>query len=118
MLGRLGSLSFIVLFLSAFAVYFAIGLLTLEFDVLPTQLFGLAAILYCFGAVVLVVGRLHDAGYSGWWWLLIALTSLLGLLAVAATPGEKAPNKYGDVPKGLFGNLIPRKKHADAAAHD
>lgn len=54
---------------------------------------------------ILYIARLHDAGYSGWWSPLAVFTSLLGLIAVAATGGEKIANKYGDVPTGSLKDL-------------
>ena len=58
--------------------------------------------------IILYVGRLHDAGYNGWWWLLVMFTSLLGMLALAAVSGDKEPNQYGEVPSGIFGTLFKK----------
>ena len=73
----------------------------------------------------LLVPRLHDLGYSGWWALslvaleivflgsvllmggseailiwsgLFVIAALLGLIVVALIPGEKGSNRWGDAP--------------------
>jgi uncharacterized membrane protein YhaH (DUF805 family) len=56
--------------------------------------------------ILLIVARLHDADYSGWWWPLVCFTSLLGMIAVAAVSGTKGPNKYGEQPAGKLHDLV------------
>jgi Protein of unknown function (DUF805) len=49
---------------------------------------------------------LHDTGHSGWWTLLVLPTSGLGLLLLALFPGNKAANKYGEVPPSEPSHLL------------
>ena len=93
-----------------------------------------------FPCLSVLVRRLHDAGFSGWW-ILVAFVPFgnFALLALACLPGEKWPNKWGqpygegrlpgadvfsdkapDVPE-IFkpGNLYgPTKKEAAMPAHE
>ena len=62
--------------------------------------------------VFLTIKRLHDIGFSGWWYLLMVVLgwvlafnnflyivySLLFFSVFAFVSGKKAPNKYGDKP--------------------
>ena len=84
----------------------------------------------------LLVPRLHDLGYSGWWALslfaleivfigiglmvsgsegililggLFAIVALLGLIVVALLPGEDGTNRWGDPPPpGIQWKRTPR----------
>lgn len=61
-------------------------------------IFGLACIL---PTLSVAVRRLHDIGKSGWWYLLILVPCVGGIvilvfMCMAGTPG---PNKYGEDPK-------------------
>ena len=82
----------------------------------------------CFALAIMIpyaamlVRRLHDIGWSGWWvagvfslslaasamaayealaWMpLVSAAGFLALLALCALPGQKGPNRYGPVPEG------------------
>ncbi|WP_407312882.1 DUF805 domain-containing protein [Pseudomonas sp. nanlin1] len=53
-------------------------------------------------AVAFLIGarRLHDLGYSGWWWLLTLVPYIGGVLALllAVLPGNALTNQYGPCP--------------------
>ena len=60
-------------------------------------LFSLATII---PSICVSVRRLHDIGYSGWWWW-IGLLPLVGgliLLILYILPSEPRENRYGQVP--------------------
>lgn len=50
--------------------------------------------------ICLVVRRLHDIGYSGWWWWigLVPLAGWIVLLVFTTLPSEPRSNRYGPVP--------------------
>lgn len=43
--------------------------------------------------------RLHDCGNSGWWTILVLVTSPLGPLYLLFKEGENTANEYGEVPE-------------------
>lgn len=53
-----------------------------------------------FYATRLCILRCHDAGYSGWWSLLLAvpIVGFLAALALAWVPGTDGDNAYGEMP--------------------
>ena len=92
-------------FFIAIAVSYAIVIALAVLNV-PTEILLPVVCLNSPWMVILYIGRLHDAGYSGWWWPLVMFTSILGLIALAASPSQKRENKYGDVPLGSLSELI------------
>ena len=90
-IGRLGRVQFVTAILTSM---FVLILLLSLLGVFSIPIFAIAFIFVC----VLSIGRLHDAGYSGWWFLLVMLMSFLGLIILAVIHGEKTTNKYGGVP--------------------
>lgn len=50
--------------------------------------------------ICMVVRRLHDIGYSGWWWWisLIPIAGWIVLFVFSVLPSEPRPNRYGPVP--------------------
>ena len=61
-------------------------------------LFFLAAVVPIY---VMMVRRIHDIGWSGWW-ILLAILPVVGeiiLLFIALMEGSPADNKYGPVPE-------------------
>ena len=81
--GRLSALPFIVGMCATYAIFFAA-----VFGNLPSALFGIIWILVVASIMLLIIARLHDAEYNGWWWPLVMFTSLLGLIAVSAVSGH------------------------------
>jgi len=57
-------------------------------------------ILLIIPSIAVTVRRLHDAGQSGWLWLisLIPFVGQLILLVLCILPTQKTKNKYGDIP--------------------
>ena len=93
-----------------------IGIVLFAFCIMPILLFYLFELpLFIYIAALLVlclmfvmflalnVRRLHDVGRPGWWLLVIfvPLFNLLLLFILAATEGEKGPNRYGEEPKAI-----------------
>jgi len=99
-IGRLGRSAFAVSMLAYYAIIIALIILRTP-DWIEMSFIFISFIWMLF----VYVGRLHDVGYSGWWSLLVLWTSLLGLIALGAWPGEKAPNKYGEVPPSEISHL-------------
>lgn len=67
--------------------------------VLP-GLFGLATIV---PGVAITVRRIHDIGLSGWFYLLVFVPSVGGLIILVfmLIPSQKHENKWGPVPEGI-----------------
>ncbi len=61
--------------------YVRLGLLTIN-------------ILLNFAGISLFVRRFHDVGWSGWWSIITPF-----LASIPSVPGDKARNKYGEVPQ-------------------
>jgi uncharacterized membrane protein YhaH (DUF805 family) len=61
-------------------------------------LFGVALLLPSLGVLV---RRLHDTGRSGWWYFIVLVPLVGGILLIVwlATEGTKGPNAYGPDPK-------------------
>jgi uncharacterized membrane protein YhaH (DUF805 family) len=98
---RLSSVPFIVGMVLCYAIFFVA-----LYANLPSPLFTIIWIMFLFAAIALIIARLHDAGYSGWWWPLVLVTSLLGLIAIAAVSGAKDENEFGVPPSGRLGDLL------------
>ena len=70
-------------------------------------IFYLWCILY---GIIFTVKRLHDMGYSGYWWFLIyfinfitfGYTSIIITILLCCIPGTEGENKYGDIPLSIF----------------
>jgi uncharacterized membrane protein YhaH (DUF805 family) len=92
-IGRLGRGEFIAALLFSYAILFILIIANV-----PAWLGGIFACANIVWMAILYVGRLHDVGSSGWWMPLVMLTAALGLIVLAAWPGKKEPNKFGDVP--------------------
>lgn len=60
---------------------------------------GLVFVVHLVPQLAALARRLHDAGWSGWW-LLVLLTGIGGLFlfALACLPGTEGPNPYGSAP--------------------
>jgi uncharacterized membrane protein YhaH (DUF805 family) len=55
-----------------------------------------------FPALGVTVRRLHDAGFSGWWYWLYAIPGVGGIvleIGLWIHPGERGPNEYGLDPR-------------------
>ncbi|TDM08197.1 MAG: hypothetical protein C4K60_01480 [Ideonella sp. MAG2] len=102
--GRMGRLRFFSVHTVGMAV---LGLLMFSFlgigllrnspgapSVVPVALLGLVAFVW---GLRLVVLRLHDLGFSGWWALLMFVAGLNGIfvLALLFWPGNRDENDYG-----------------------
>lgn len=61
---------------------------------------GLCFVVLAYYATRLVILRCHDAGYSGWWSLLLAvpLVGFVVALALAWVPSTDGDNAYGEMP--------------------
>lgn len=53
--------------------------------------------------LAVAVRRLHDAGKSGWWYLIVIIPLIgpIWLIVLLCTDSENGPNKWGDNPKGI-----------------
>ena len=100
-IGRLGGKAFAVSMLASFVIILLLALLNVPIEMVMTFAF-----VNCAWMILIYIGRLHDTGYSGWWSLLVMFTSLLGIIVLAAYPGTKGPNKYGDVPPSNVSHLL------------
>jgi len=54
------------------------------------------------------VRRLHDTNRSGWWYLLIFLPIIGGIIILIfmLTPGVRGPNRYGPDPKAKLAEVF------------
>ena len=61
--------------------------------------YGLTGLALLLPSLAVFFRRLHDAGHSGWWWL-IALVPLIGaiVLLVFTLQGSEPPNQWGTGP--------------------
>ena len=100
-IGRLGQSGFVLSMAVSFAVVILLALLNA-----PTGLLMTFVYINFVWMILVFIGRLHDAGYSGWWTILVMLTSILGIIALAASPGKKEDNKYGKVPPKAMSHLL------------
>ena len=100
-IGRLGRKAFSVSMLVSFAIIILLALGNAS----PALLMSFVYVNFAW-MVLIYIGRLHDVGYSGWWSLLAFFTSLLGMIALAAFPGNKGANKYGEVPPSEISHLL------------
>jgi uncharacterized membrane protein YhaH (DUF805 family) len=100
-IGRLGRRAFAVSMLLSYSIIVLLALLNAPLGFIMTFV--------CVNFVWMLLvytGRLHDVGYSGWWSILVMFTSLLGLIALAAWPGSKDANNYGEVPPASISHLL------------
>jgi uncharacterized membrane protein YhaH (DUF805 family) len=102
-IGRLSAWPFICGVLIAIVIDLAVAVLI---DGSQSNILAAPLVIVGVWLVILIIARLHDAGYSGWWWPLIAFTSLLGLIAVAAVGATEGINKYGAPPSGAVRDLL------------
>ena len=100
-IGRLGGLGFGLSMLVSFIIIILLILVNAPMGVAITFVFINLAWM-----VIFHIGRLHDVGYSGWWTILVMMTSLLGIVALGATSGMKEANKYGGVPPRSVSHLF------------
>lgn len=98
---RKEAIGFIVwLFLTFFVLAF-VGALT---DTpLLLRIVEIASWMLIIPSTALLVRRLHDVGWSGWWALtfLIPVVGLLVVVALHLIPSEPRPNRFGPVPAGV-----------------
>ena len=99
--GRLGRKAFATSILISFVIIMLLMLIRAPIGLAMTFIYINFAWL-----VLIYIGRLHDAGHSGWWTLLVLPTSGLGLLILALFPGNKGANKYGEVPTSEISHLL------------
>ena len=91
---------------SAYWWWYLFGILVLVVSLAIDYALGAGGILYVLVALAMLlpnlavlVRRLHDAGHSGWWWL-IALLPIVGaiVLLVFTLQGSEPPNQWGSGP--------------------
>ena len=52
-------------------------------------------------SIAVTIRRLHDAGHSGWWWLLVFVCGIGGIIILIFTLMDSKPdNQWGPNPKG------------------
>mgnify|MGYP001544609771 CR=1 FL=1 len=97
--------SALMLILAFFGVAFAVVSTpgAMEHQLAPgaAGLMGLYLLWFWLATISMSIRRLHDAGYSGWWYLInfIPLGGLV-LLVLFCFPSEPWPNAYGPAPQG------------------
>lgn len=98
-------LAMIAVFVGGLLVDAAVGNLD-HYDPAPVVT-GIAAVLFILASIVpsiaIAVRRQHDIGLSGWFYLLILLPSLGGLIlfVFSLIPSQMRDNKWGPVPAGV-----------------
>jgi uncharacterized membrane protein YhaH (DUF805 family) len=62
-------------------------------------IYGVSGLALLLPSLAVFFRRLHDAGHSGWWWL-IALLPIVGaiVLLVFTLQGSEPPNQWGSGP--------------------
>jgi len=62
-------------------------------------------------ALAILVRRLHDIGWSGWWCLLNFIPYIGGLILIilCCIPSQKGTNKYGENKYGVSSDSIPQQ---------
>jgi uncharacterized membrane protein YhaH (DUF805 family) len=102
-------LGMIVLLLAGVVIDFALGNMEPgdEFPVATIGISGLVVLAGIIPSISVMVRRQHDIGLSGWFYLLIFLPYVGGLilLVFALIPSQKHENKWGPVPAGV--NIPP-----------
>jgi uncharacterized membrane protein YhaH (DUF805 family) len=96
--GRIRRLAWVVRLVLLGLVCIGLGLLLQQ--ALGDRAQNAAAVVFVAGALCLTAKRLHDAGTSGWW-LLLLLVPILGPLAIlvlALRKGMRGRNAYGADP--------------------
>lgn len=68
---------------------------------LPTMIWGLIMLL---PSLAVFCRRMHDTGRSGWWYFIgfIPLVGAIVLLVFECQPSQPMPNRYGNVPAGVY----------------
>ena len=71
--------------------------------ILALSLAGLVMLAFMLPAIAVAVRRLHDLGWSGWWYLSILIPFVGGVAAIIMfiafmMRGNDGPNKYGPDP--------------------
>ena len=61
---------------------------------------GICVLVHVFAHTSLLVRRLHDLNFSGWWFFLSLIFSPVVFLILCFIKGNKDNNKYGEPPKG------------------
>ncbi|GGJ84684.1 DUF805 domain-containing protein [Deinococcus aquiradiocola] len=62
------------------------------------SIYGLATLI---PTIAVTVRRLHDAGFSGWWYLLTLIGLSIVILVFTVLDSKPGSNKWGPNPKGL-----------------
>lgn len=77
----------------ALALLISLGILTGVMMIMA----GIAALVLIVPSIALSVRRLHDAGYSGWWYLLsfIPYAGFIVMLIIGLLPPTSGPNQFG-----------------------
>lgn len=72
---------------------------------LPTALLSMLA--YGVALVGIATRRLHDAGFSGWWQLIVLVPGIgwCALFVLLSMPGMASENKYGPVPESAVAGV-------------
>ncbi len=98
-------IAMLALAIAGLAVDAAMGNLDsgMEVPVIGFALPGLFLVGTFLPGLAVTIRRLHDIGLSGWFYLLILLPSVGGLIVFVLTliPSQKHENKWGPVPAGL-----------------
>ena len=77
----------------------------LTFNALSIAITAVGYVLAVWVSIATSVKRLHDRGKSGWWFLLMAILSVIVvgtiwiLIELGILEGQTGPNKYGDDPR-------------------
>lgn len=100
-IGRLRYLAWSLVLLLAMGVLFAVaGALMTASTTLGFVLMGLVGLLTLGLSVMIGVQRLHDLGWSGWWYLLnlVPIVGYVFPFLMLGLPGSDGPNRFGSPP--------------------
>lgn len=79
------------------------------------SIWGLYVLAALIPGIAVTVRRFHDQGKAGWWYLVLALFSLvpllglipaIALLVFLTVPGTPGPNRYGPDPKNPYDEAV------------
>jgi uncharacterized membrane protein YhaH (DUF805 family)/cold shock CspA family protein len=98
-----GILAFAALALAGMALDGAMGNMDSDAPYVTMLLLGLLVVAMIIPSISVTVRRIHDLGLSGWFYLLVLLPYVGGLIlfVFALIPSETRENRWGPVPAGI-----------------
>ena len=109
--GRMGRKDYIICLLIGLCIAITSFIVIITENPLASILFLIIFYLWCIlYGIIFTVKRLHDMGYSGYWWFLIyfinfitfGYTSIIITILLCCIPGTEGENKYGDIHLSIF----------------